>query len=163
MDEFNNRSNEIKIGMLMGKIGRLHSTRADKFMERIGLFRGQAILLMILSDQDGVTHSELAKKLEISPAAATKVIKRMEELHYLRRRPDPVDERVSHVFLEDEGWAMIHQIRNAFQQIDQVLVSDLTPEEQDTLFNLLSRMYTSLSEKAANEEGEHPVNNPPAE
>jgi hypothetical protein len=30
-------------------------------MERIGLYRGQAILLMILSRHDGITHSEIAE------------------------------------------------------------------------------------------------------
>ena len=79
MHEFKNQD-EIKIGPLMANIGRLHATRADRFMDRIGLFRGQAFLLMILSEQDGLTHSEIADKLEISPAAATKVIKRMEAL-----------------------------------------------------------------------------------
>jgi DNA-binding MarR family transcriptional regulator len=48
---------------------------------------------------DGVTHSQIAETLEISPAAATKVIKRMEQVHYVQRRADPADERVSRVYL----------------------------------------------------------------
>jgi DNA-binding MarR family transcriptional regulator len=102
MDNFKTDPKEIKFGMLVGNIGRLHATLADQYMERIGLYRGQAILLLILSVQDGLTHSEIAEKLEVSPPAATKVIKRMEALNYVRRRPDPGDERVSRVFLERE-------------------------------------------------------------
>lgn len=140
---------EIKIGGLMANIGRLHSKRAHQIMEQVGLYRGQAFLLMILSRQDGLTHSEIAEKLEISPAAATKVIKRMEALHYVQRRPDPMDERVSRVFLEEEGQALNQQIRHAFDQIDQVLVSNLTPEEQSTLVALLMKMYHNLLEQPA--------------
>ncbi len=146
MTGFDANPDEIKIGLLMAKIGRLHATRANRFMEQIGLYRGQAILLKILSWQDGLTHSEIAEKLQISPAAATKVIKRMEALHYVRRQPDPVDERVSRVFLEEEGRAIARQIRNAFEQIDQVLFSNLNPGEQKTLVKLLLKVYAGLLE-----------------
>jgi DNA-binding MarR family transcriptional regulator len=88
MDNFKNDPKEIKFGMLVGNIGRLHATLADQYMERIGLYRGQAILLLTLSVQDGLTHSEIAEKLEVSPPAATKVMND-EALNYVRCRPDP--------------------------------------------------------------------------
>ncbi len=135
---------EIKIGQLLANVGRLHATRADQALERIGLYRGQGILLMILSHDDGLTHSEIAEKLEISLPSATKVIKRMEALEYVQRRPDPVDERVSRVFLQEKGWAVIQQIRKVFAQIDQVLFNNLTPEERATLMHLLMKVYSSL-------------------
>ena len=149
MGKFGINAGEKRIGLLMSNISRLHATRADQSLEAIGLFRGQAILLMLLSHQDGLTHSEIAEKLEISPAAATKVIKRMEALHYLQRRPDPADERISRVFLEEESWTVIRQIKNAFQQIDQILLTDLSPDEKDMLIKLLNKVYANLLEQPA--------------
>jgi DNA-binding MarR family transcriptional regulator len=144
MDNFKNDPKEIKFGMLVGNIGRLHATLADQYMERIGLYRGQAILLMILSEQNGLTHSQIAEKLEISPPAVTKVIKCMEALSYVRRQPDSGDERVSRVFLEQEGGAVTRQIKNALDQIDQVLLSTLSPKEQEELIQLLLKIHESL-------------------
>jgi MarR family transcriptional regulator, organic hydroperoxide resistance regulator len=146
MHEFDPKYEKINVGKLMATIGRLHSRTADRYMESTGLFRGQAILLMILSDKDGQTHSEIADKLEISPAAATKVIKRMEELKYVQRQPDPKDERISRVFIREEGWAMIHQIRSNFDRIDQILVKNLSPDEEKTLVSLLMKVYNNLLE-----------------
>jgi DNA-binding MarR family transcriptional regulator len=146
MDDLKNVPNEVKIGPLLANIGRLHAKRADQFMEEIGLYRGQAFLLMILAKQEGLTHSEIAERIEISPAAATKVIKRMEALRYVRRQADPVDERVSRVYLEAEGWAVVHKARQNFTQIDRALVSNLSPEEQKTLIELLMKVYASLLE-----------------
>lgn len=144
MSEFWDTPDEKKIGKLIAKIGRLHALRVDRFMDRFGLYRGQAILLLILSEKDGLTHSEIAEKLEISPAAATKVIKRLEELNYLQRRSDPSDERISRVFLQEEGWAVIQQIKNTFRQIDRDLLSNFSPEEQNALFKLLLKVHDSL-------------------
>lgn len=161
MEDHKKDALEKKIGPLLAYIGRMHSTRADRFMEHLGLFRGQAFLLMVLSKGDGLTHSNIAEILDISPAAATKVIKRMEERHFVRRQPDPKDERVSRVFLEEEGWAMIHQVQKTFEQIDEVLVSHLSPEEQSTLIKLLLKVASSLQEYETESNPLH--NKPPVE
>ncbi len=133
-----------RLGPLLANIGRLHSRRADHFMEHLGLYRGQAFLLMILSHHDGLAHNEIAEKLEISPAAATKVIKRMEALQYVQRVPDPSDERVSRVYIQDAGRDRIRQVRQAFEEINAVLVDGLSDDEQKTLISLLQKVYASL-------------------
>lgn len=135
---------EVQVGHLIVTISRMLASRADRLMERIGLFRGQAKLLMILSDQDGLTHSEMAEKLEISPAAATKVIKRLEALNYLQRQADPSDERISRLYLKDEGWAVIHQIKGFFAENERVLLNGLSGDEKEILIGLLLKVYDNL-------------------
>jgi len=136
----------IPIGRLIAMVSRLHASRTDRLMERIGLYRGQAILLIILSREDGQTHSALAERLEITPAAVTKVIKRLEKMNYLERRSDPADERISRVFLKEDGWAVIHQIYAIFRQRDACVLYGFTAEEEQMLDQLLRRVYGNLSE-----------------
>lgn len=134
----------IQFSRFISNICRLHATRTDQLIEKIGLYRGQAITLLVLSFEDGLTHSDLAEKMEISPAAATKVIKRLEELKYLERRPDPNDDRVSRVFLLADGWACIERIRDTFDLIDANISAGITLEEQEVLRDLLVRVYNNL-------------------
>ena len=134
------------LGHLLVSVCRLHHTRADQSMDRMGLYRGQAFLLMTLSKQDGMTHSEIAERLEISPAATTKVIKRMEHAAYVQRMADPVDERVSRVYLQDKGRALIAEIRGAFGRLDQALFSGLDEPELAQLSDLLTRMQANLQD-----------------
>ncbi len=135
---------EIPLARLLGNLCRLQHTRADQLMEQIGLYRGQGILLVILSRQDGLTHSEIAERLQISPSAATKVIKRLEDLNYLRRQPDASDERISRVYLQPDGWAVIDQIHTAFERINAVISTGISAEEQQQLRNLIERMHANL-------------------
>ena len=151
MNENYSRPNEVKIGILLGKIGNLHTTRANWFMERIGLNRAQALLLFILTEQDGLTHTEIAEKLEVTLGALTKVIRRLEALQYVQRRKDPFDERVSRVFLQAEGWAKIREITPIFEQIDRVLVNNLTEAQQSILIELLQQVYINLLENPKDE------------
>jgi DNA-binding MarR family transcriptional regulator len=133
-----------ELGWLLVSVCRLLHTRANQEMDRIGLYRGQAILLMILSQQEGVTHSEIAEKLEISPAAATKVIKRLEEAHYLQREADPADERVSRVYLQERGRALIAEIDAAFGKLDLMMFEGLPQPELERLRDLLTQIQTNL-------------------
>jgi DNA-binding MarR family transcriptional regulator len=135
---------DLPIGRLLANLCRLQATRVDQVMDQIGLYRGQGILLVILAEQDGLTHSAIAAKLRISPSAATKVIKRLEKLSFLRRQPDPADERLSRVFLQDEGRAVIDQIHAAFGMINRVMMEGVTPEEQGQLRDLLGRVQANL-------------------
>jgi len=139
----------LPIGRVLANIGRLQASRLDQMMDQIGLYRGQAILLMILSDQDGLTHSEIAGRLQISPAAATKVIKRLEERSFLQRRPDPSDERVSRVYILDDGKAALAQIQMVFQRINLILTDGFSSEEQEILGVYLTRIHSNLLEKQA--------------
>lgn len=132
------------LGRLLVSVCRLHHTRADQSMDRLGLYRGQAFLLMTLSRQNGMTHSEIAEKLQISPAAVTKVIKRMEQARYLQRQADPADERVSRVYLQEKGRALIAEINTAFDKLDRVMFDELPAQDLERLYELLVRMQANL-------------------
>ncbi len=135
---------ELSFDRLLAVIGRLQATRADQAMDKIGLFRGQAFLLMILSHHDGLTHTEIAQKMQISPAAVTKIIQRMEKLNYVQRCPDQNDERISRVFLQEEGKAVTQQIRHSFDEIDEIIIAGLSEKEQETLRSLLLHILDNL-------------------
>lgn len=132
------------LGRQLINLCRLHGKRIDQAMERFGLFRGQAILLVILSHKDGLTHSEIAEKLEISPAAATKVIKRLEQQHYVKRQADQNDERVSRVFLQPAGAELTEQIHQTFSFVDHNMFTDFSPEDLTKFNQLLLRASQNL-------------------
>jgi DNA-binding MarR family transcriptional regulator len=132
------------LGRLLVSVCRLHHTRADQSMDKIGLYRGQARLLMTLAQQDGMTHSEIAERLQISAPAATKVIQRMEEAEYVQRRADPADERVSRVYLRDRGRALTDEINAAFGTLDRTMFAGLQDSDLERLRDLFTRMHANL-------------------
>lgn len=133
-----------ELGMLLGKLTRLYRTLLDQSIEELGLHRGQAMLLLTLARRDGRTHSEIAEHLEISPAAATKVIKRMEQDGYVERRPDPDDERVSRVYLLRKSSAAITEIHRSFGELDRVMFTAMTQADLARLGELLTQMQANL-------------------
>ncbi len=141
---------EQSLGQLFVNVCRLHHTKADQCVEQLGLYRGQAILLMILSEKDGITHSDIADRLRISPAAATRVIKRLEALNYLQRQPDPNDERISRVYIQEKGQFLIDEIHQAFLQLERGMFNDFSTKDKDILRELLMRIQVNLQNSKLN-------------
>ena len=115
-------------------------------MEQSNLYRAQGLLLNFISRHEGLTHSEIAERLNISPAATTRVVKRLEKNGYLERRSDKHDERISRVFLKDEGRAIIEEIRKSFTLLDQKTFKNFTKEDLDQLRDYLNRILNNLRE-----------------
>ncbi len=123
---------------------RLRAKTADQFMEQSNLYRGQGLLLSFLSNHAGLTHSEIADKLNISPAATTKVIKRLEKNGYLERRSDEHDERISRVFLREEGREIIEDIRKSFRRLDNKTFEGFSDKDLDQFRDYLNQILDNL-------------------
>ncbi|MEN6482643.1 MAG: MarR family transcriptional regulator [Anaerolineaceae bacterium] len=134
------------VGKILADLCRTRATLADKLVDNYGIYHGQAILLMTLSNQDGITHSDLAENLKISPAAISKVIKRLERANYIKRESDPNDERISRVYLLQDGYSVVSEIKQAFAQLDQIMFQGFDEEDQETFRNLIVRAQTNLSD-----------------
>ncbi len=134
------------LGRLFHWICRNHKKNADLMLERSGLHHGQARLLMILVHENGISHSKIASELRISTAAASKVIKRMEQDGFVLRETDNEDERVSRVFLQPKGQAMAEKVHSTFLELDSTMFDGFTDEEIKELQILLSRVQKNLQE-----------------
>ena len=144
LDRMGDNPRAMPLGRMLANLARTHAMRVDQAMDEIGLYRGQAILLLTLAEQDGLTHTAIAERLCISPAAASKVIKRMEALGYVQRTPDPADERLSRVFLQEDGRAKLDDVHAVFRAINARLVEGFSPKEESVLRAFLGRLIENL-------------------
>lgn len=142
----NNPDQHNSTGKMFPRVNRAFKKSADLLLEKSGLHHGQARLLMILAHSDGMSHSQIAKELHISPAAATKVIKRMEQQGYVQRRSDDTDERISHVYLKEAGFTLVKKIHATFVELETVMFTGFTEGEMHALDDFLDRIYRNLQE-----------------
>jgi DNA-binding MarR family transcriptional regulator len=68
----------------------------------------------------------------------------MERAGYLQRRADPSDERVSRVYLQDQGRALIAEIERAFGRLDRAMFEGLSEPDLVRFRDLLTQMAGNL-------------------
>ena len=133
------------IDFMLAQVCRLHYIRLHELLETAGLYRGQPPLLHALWEQVGLSHTELATRLQISPATTTKMIQRMEKAGFVQRKPDPQDQRRSRVYLTDNGRAIRSDVEAIWVQIEAETFAGLSVEEKEVLRLVFHRIIENLS------------------
>ncbi|ODP33778.1 MarR family winged helix-turn-helix transcriptional regulator [Pandoraea sp. ISTKB] len=109
-------------------------------LEDLGVTYTQWIAIVALWENDGISVKQLGEKLFLESNTLTPILKKLEELGYLRRQRDPADERQVIVSLTDAG----RQLREKGGQRDLVAATGLGPEEFDRTQKAIVKMRDSL-------------------
>jgi len=127
---------------LLARVARQQRTLTAQQLAPLGLFPGQDALLRCLWHRDGQTQSQLVDSLGVEPPTVTKMVQRLEEKGFVRRRPHPSDRRATVVWLTAAGQRVRPQVQRASRQVTRELFSDLTDRQVATLESLLDRVAT---------------------
>ena len=85
----------------------------------------------------GARPSDLAARLRVSKQALNYLLRELERLGYLERRPDPDDLRAKRVVLTERGTSAIRVIREAVGEVETTWAQELGPERFAQLRDLL--------------------------
>lgn len=124
----------------------------EKHVDQSGIYRGQHMMLMWLGRNPGATQAQLAKARDISPAATTNALQKLEKDGYILRQPDADDSRINHLQITDKGRSVIEQSIQTFQKIDQDMYQGFDEEELLRLKSYYERMLNNLKLNVEEEE-----------
>lgn len=109
-----------------------------QWRQQLGLSSNERWVLNHLVHEGPLTASELSKRVNMTSAAMTTLVERMELAGYLTRRPDPADGRRTLLSttdaLADRGSAIARAVIDEFDQ----LVDQLPPEERDAVTRFMT-------------------------
>nr|WP_300002556.1 MarR family transcriptional regulator [Tissierella sp.] len=126
---------------------RMHYHRTHILLSKIGIYHGQPPLLFLLENKDGLSQREIADILKTAPSTINVMLKRMEKSGILIRRKDQEDQRVSRVYLTDEGREVAEKAKKSIKALSEECFYGFSPEEKDTMKLLLKKMGNNLKEK----------------
>ena len=129
-----------KIIHLLGVADRTLKRSISKKVENTGVFRSQHRLLMILGKHPDCSQTELAERLEISPAAVAVSLKKLEKSGFISRQCQENDNRVNQVVITEKGWEIIDQSVQYFKEMDKAFLKDFSLEELRQLEGFWERM-----------------------
>jgi DNA-binding MarR family transcriptional regulator len=100
-----------------------------------------------ISKHKSPTMGVLSSALEVPFSTATRIVDSMVADGYVKRLPDPDDRRIVKVVLTARGAELNRLIEHTTGEHVQQILACLSPEEQETLFQLISKVMSEL-EKA---------------
>ena len=107
------------------------------------------MLRLSLEPDHEARAADLAADMLLSPSHVSRRIDRAAEAGYVCREPDPDDRRAHRVCLTDDGSAVVDEFRPRLEAVLEAVIFDtLTPNQIDTLVDLLGRVETAARKAA---------------
>lgn len=119
----------------------------EKQVAKTGVYRGQHQTLMWLGCNPGASQAKLAKARDISPAAATNALQKLEKEGYIERVADAQDGRANHVNITEKGQEVIEQSKIIFQEIDMTIFQNFSEEELSQFKGCLEKILENVKRK----------------
>lgn len=133
-------------GFLLSHVALAHRNMVGQKMRVLGLHRGQPPVLFTLEEHEGMSNSEMAEFLNVTPATLTNKIKRMEKAGLVIRKRDPDDERISRIYMTEKGRGHINQVKVSMGEIENVLLKGFSEVEINEMREKLLRILRNISE-----------------
>jgi len=129
--------------------GRLVRTMADANLDAQAGGAPALGALLRLADEDGISQAELARRQRVEAPSMCRMVDRLEREGLVRRERDLADRRVIRVHITPEGRTAAGAGREAVADLEDRAFSALSPEERQTLSDLLGRLLEGLPEIGA--------------
>lgn len=122
---------------------------------------GQGKVLVMMSENDGVSQKLLTEQSGIRPASLSELIIKLERNELVERRRNEEDKRNMDVYLTEDGKELAETIKSRKDESADFLFDVLSEEEKETLSVLFDKLITSLEDKVADMDEKMPPVAPP--
>ena len=135
----------------IGGISRRIKRMLDETLEEHGLSSGDWHVLGKLARTPGGRRSagELAAKVDLSSAAMTNRLDRLEKAGLVRRIPDEKDRRSVQIEVTDQGRELYERAVEAQAAKEGIVAEALDPAQQDKLNDLLRKLMLAFERREA--------------
>lgn len=146
--------NNFRLGYLVHDVSRMRRTVSDQHMRPLGVTRSQWWVLANLSRQttQGTSSTELAKLLDVGKVTVGGLVDRLETAGYVYRRVDKTDRRAKRIFITKAGFAVIEQMRQVVEPINEGMSRGLSAAEIAEAERVLAIIRSNLREMLSDEE-----------
>lgn len=113
----------------------------DNQLVEVGVTSSQHTVLSTLAHKDGLSLSEVGRRVFLDKPAITGLADRLEKDGLVERRRTSSDRRVIRLYLTPKGRKLLHRMDEIATSLDMDLVSVLTPEQLKQFRRMLSRIW----------------------
>ena len=134
-------------GFLLARVGAESRRRFGQMLARWDLRPSHFALLTMLGGLGVGSQRQLAQVMGIDPRNLVGLVDLLEERGLLERTADPSDRRRHAVGLTPGGTELLAQLREAGEELEREMLSDLGPGERAALHGALLKLLPKVAAK----------------
>ncbi len=137
---------------MMIRTDHMHKALIDSRVRDIGIHRTQHRILMHLARHEKLpSQKELAEHLDVTPAAVTGALKKIEKDGYVERTLGH-DNRYNELRITDKGRELVKLTRQLFSETDTSMFEGFSDEELDSYISSLEKLQANIRKQQERKE-----------
>ncbi|MFQ6093426.1 MAG: MarR family winged helix-turn-helix transcriptional regulator [bacterium] len=132
------------LGFLMTRTARCMKRALESRLAGHGITSSQYAVLYRLWEEDGLSLTELGKKLYFDNPTITGVVDRMERDNLVNRERNNEDRRVIKIFLTSRGKELKDVLIPLGPEVNRLATTNFSSEEKDRLKSFLERVWENI-------------------
>jgi DNA-binding MarR family transcriptional regulator len=120
-------------------------SRLDELVRPSGITALQYTALTVLERHDGLSAAQLARDSFVTAQSIADLVRSLESRGLIRRERNPRNRRELLILLTEEGRELLGQHAGPVRELEERMVSDLTPHQTEQLRQALSKAWHALS------------------
>ena len=133
------------VGYLVNHAGRLFARALDRRLAAYGVSHGPFPLLLVLWEEERITQSEIARRLDIEQPTVANTLKRMERDGWVTTEPDPANARRVLIVLTAKGRELETALIREAEAVNAMASQALEATEIESLRTALAKVIANLS------------------
>jgi DNA-binding MarR family transcriptional regulator len=111
------------------------------------MFARERLLVILDAFEGGAKQKELRKELDVSPAAVSELVSKLEKDGYVERKVDEKDKRATVITLSELGAARAAELADEKNERFEKTFKALTAKEREQLLKLLEKLTAEDDEE----------------
>lgn len=137
---------ERSAGFLANQMARLFAKGLQQRIRSLGLAPAQFMTLLALWDEDGLTQSELVRRLDVEQATMANTLTRMERDGLIERRSNPADGRSQSIHMTQKAKDLCIPATDAAGAQNEAALADFSASERELFLVLMQRAIAAMHE-----------------
>jgi len=133
-------------GFIVNQMARLFARALHERIRPLGLAPAQFMTLLALWEEDGLTQTQLTRRLDVEQATMANTLTRMERDGLIVRRPHASDARAQGVWLTPKARALEGPATEAASEVNRKALSALSVEAQTQFAALAGAIVGALKD-----------------
>jgi DNA-binding MarR family transcriptional regulator len=134
------------LGRYITTISRHLQTFINKRLEPYNIAAGQFLFFITIYHHEGLSQDELSDMVGVDKITTSKMVKKLVEKGYIRKKNNPQDRRFFRLYPTDKGREIFPIVRRILDETTEILSSGFTQKEKQQVRALLPQMLSNIAQ-----------------
>lgn len=140
------RTRESSVGWMLKRLSVALDAQMSNELKRLDLNLSQFAVLMTLLEAEGLTQTEIGRKIAMPGYSTTRTLDALEEKQYVERCTDERSRRSHRIYLTEQGRGFAPELFGIVRNVNEQLLSVLSTAESRQLATLLKKLVLAKFE-----------------